>query len=114
MKNKKRIVSLAMSFVLLTSVFASCAETEENNVQKEPEKTWDEEQKFLESEYDLVKNGATDYVLVYPENPSTYESLGATELRNMFYSATGVNLQSYTDAEYQPTEVYFRWKNKSV
>ena len=54
----------------------------------------------------LVKNGKTDYVVVYPAYLATNSDMLTTlsELRGFFKEATGITLKMYTDEEYTSSD----------
>ena len=53
----------------------------------------------------FVKSGATDYVIVIPENSDDILKTASQELRNFFNEATGVRPAVYTDVDELPTDV---------
>ena len=56
------------------------------------------------TEYNLSENGTTEYKVVVPATAESCEQFAATELVSFFYEATGVALETVTDAEIQLTE----------
>ncbi len=48
---------------------------------------------------DLVVNGKTDYVLVYPENATSYENTARKEFIDLFREATGIKMNSVPDTD---------------
>ena len=55
----------------------------------------------------LVKDGKTEYIIVYPENPTTYESTAVEELTVLFYQGTGILLSAKKDNESIPSNTPF-------
>ena len=53
----------------------------------------------------FVKSGATDYVIVIPENSDDILKTASQELRNFFNEATGIRPAVYTDVDELPTDV---------
>lgn len=101
--NKKLIRFLSM--LLMGSVcfsVISCKGNSENSSENSTEavKEYKSNPVFSDSNYSLVENGQTEYVVVYPEASTTYESLGVKELVLFFEQATGIRLQTKKDTEY--------------
>ncbi len=48
---------------------------------------------------DLVANGKTDYVLVYPENSTSYENTARKEFIDLFREATGIKMTAVPDTD---------------
>lgn len=55
----------------------------------------------------LVKDGKTEYIIVYPENPTTYETTAVEELTVLFYQGTGILLSAKKDNENIPSNTAF-------
>lgn len=53
----------------------------------------------------FVKSGATDYVIVIPENSDDILKTASQELRNFFNEATGIRPAVYTDVDELPNDV---------
>lgn len=57
------------------------------------------------TDYDLVKNGKSDYAIVIPgEGPTAAETLGYSDLKTYFKKATGAELEILTDDKVQWSE----------
>lgn len=52
-----------------------------------------------ETEYDLVRDGQTDYTIVLPDSPSQYQKIAAVELTTFFARATGIELTTVSDLD---------------
>lgn len=89
MKKMFRIITLIMAFVLLISVTA-CGK----NKNREP----DNQTKITETDNYLVKDGKSDYVIVYPHDAeTTHIQTSIDELQLFFYEATGITLPVKAD-----------------
>ena len=69
---------------------------------KEPDKEPEDDQgpsELIETEYDLVENGTSEYQIVIPEDPQSCEQFAANELMSFVYEATGVRLPTVRDDE---------------
>ena len=55
---------------------------------------------IADSSVDLVKNGETDHVIVYPAESNSMMDGSVRELKLFFEEATGIELRSYKDSEY--------------
>ncbi len=66
----------------------------------------------------LVKNGRTDYKIVYPAdtNPQAYTLYAVSELQNFFYEATGVSISAVSDEglTYSETAKYISLDKNNV
>lgn len=99
MKKSNRIISLALATLISCSITAGCDKEEKKNV-PEATKTWVEKPVFEDSNIDLVKDGKTEYVIVYPENASDQTLMGIQELQLFFKQATGIELECFKDTEF--------------
>lgn len=54
-------------------------------------------EKFINSEFDLVKSGKSEYILVVPTEPDHYEDFAVKEFKRLFSNATGIELPVMTD-----------------
>ena len=101
MKKQNKIISLLMATLLSCSIFAGCNDKgKEKEIVPEQVKTSFEKPTFENTDIDLVKEGKTEYVIVYPENASSQTKTGIQELQLFFKEATGIELQTYSDANY--------------
>ena len=99
MKNK--LLTILLVLTLLFSV-VSCGETSES-VESTPESSGGVT--VIENEY-IVKNGSSDYEVLYPANPTAVERIAVTEFVNFFKEATNINLRSVTDNNMKPDGKY--------
>lgn len=53
---------------------------------------------YTETQNNLVSNGETDYVIVYPENPTKRTEFAVNELKDLFKEATGISLNAIPDS----------------
>lgn len=101
MRKTNKIISLLLAIATVCSVAAGCKKKDgDSSVTPEQLKTWSEKPTFEDSAHDLVKDGKSEYVIVYPENASTQVKTGVQELQLFFKEATGIDLNAYTDASY--------------
>ena len=114
MRKLKNIFSLLLAFTLC---FSACTKTPEESSQssstseivgsEENENPYAyvnelgtvHEAKITSTNYDLVKNGKSDYVIVYPKEMTDNESRAVNELVYFYSQATGIRLTSLVDAE---------------
>lgn len=103
MKKKNSMIATLLAALTACSVCGGCGES---GAKFTPEdlKTWAEKPVFEDSSFDLVKNGATEYVIVYPEGATSQTKMGVQELQLFFKQATGIELQAHSDAEYNVTD----------
>lgn len=103
----KKLISLLMCFVVSLSVLAACSNDVGND--KQPYDPYEaqlggesETHKNTSVKTDdfLVKDGETSYKVLYPENASGTILTAVDELLFFFKEATGITLESFTDAEY--------------
>ncbi len=106
----KKIVSLLLVIVLLASTFTSCIrkrpdvednKKEENILDMNPSEYYEggthiRNYNVIENEY-LVRNGSSDYKIVYPKDASDREMFALSELQSFFLNSTGVLLPAVTD-----------------
>ncbi|MBQ3356182.1 MAG: DUF4838 domain-containing protein [Oscillospiraceae bacterium] len=95
---KKRVLSLLLVLTLLLGI-AGCSG---NTGTDTPTEAGEEPEELkptgtmLEDKY-LVKDGASDYVLVLPENAMKYEELAAEEFTTFMQQATGYKFKTVED-----------------
>lgn len=98
-KSKRRFRIIAVMLAAVMSFFTCCTDDEEEFVPTVNERGL-HERTVSETNIDLVKGGASDYVIVVPAN-QTDEALkfAVEELRQNFYDATSVELKTKKDSE---------------
>ena len=106
----KKIIAIALSLLCCFSLFACDTENQtaspmvgvSGNPQIVPTNTATGTHIFnvTESSHYLVKNGASDYVVVLPANPTDNEKLAAEELIALFYEATQIRLPIVRDTNF--------------
>lgn len=105
MKNKLTVIlSFLITFV---TVFSGCSngcrpnkqdDSQNSVINKTVDNSENHYQKITETDEYLVRNGRTDYYIVYPEDLDKATSDGVSELKYFFKKATGAELRSTTDA----------------
>lgn len=99
MKKTIRIFSLILCFAFIFAAFAGCKNNEPGKtdvvVPPLPTKPSD----ITDTGKYIYKNGASDYVVVYPAEATPNEVLGVNELQGFFEEATGYKLPSKSDEE---------------
>ena len=101
MKKANKIISSALAALIFCSIMAGCTDkNKDSEIVPEQTKTWVEKPIFEDSSNDLVKDGKTDYVIVYPEDASSQTLTGIQELQLFFKQATGIQLESFKDTEF--------------
>lgn len=88
----KRILSLFL-ILAFTLSFVGCANDADSN------NTGEQTVKHEYTDYQLFDETSTDYKIVYPLDVSKepYLLMAVSELQNLFYEATGVNIPAMTD-----------------
>lgn len=95
---KKRILALTLSCISLFSLAACNQGTEGTSSGNESTQTGTApDNVFEELNVDLLKDGATDYVVVIPENADDKTLYASQELVYFFREATGLKLKVVTD-----------------
>ena len=95
MKIKNKIIAIVIAALVVFST--ACSSDGEVETAKERGL---HERTVSETTVDLVKNGASDYVVVTPENEKNdLVKFAVEELRQNFYEATGVDLKTKKDTE---------------
>ena len=94
---KVLILCLILSFFL---VLVGCDEKKNNSTSNENKVEENEEVNFY-TDYDLVSNGTTDYVVLLPNNPTDEEEIAASELSVFFFEATGIKIDTISEADYE-------------
>lgn len=90
------ILSMFMAFSTIVTAGCSCSGDDEDNatIRGLHERT------VAQTDVDLVKNGASDYVIVTAENETDASvKFAVEELRQNFYESTGVELKTKKDSE---------------
>lgn len=83
----KKILAILLSVLLIFSFGCSCNE-----------KNKDDAGEIAETEIYLVKDSATDYKVVIPENATEWEEYAADELVHFFKESTGITLSVIPDS----------------
>lgn len=112
---KKFIKTICLTLVFaLTFSFAGCGQGEDAPEQSGNSDTPDEsvtesektvpqneeiyhENKIIDTDGYVVKDGYTDYKIVIPSNPLPYEGYAANELQELFNESTGIKLSIVSD-----------------
>ena len=93
---KKKFLSLltgVLSAVVLFSFAACGGKTPDDNPVEEPADS------VAETQYDLVKNGCSDYIIVVPDEESKMLTFAQSELSLFFEEATGIELTVKRESE---------------
>ena len=94
MKKTKRIITLTLAMLLSFGTLAACAETNETNGEKINWTGRGVHEATItprDGEY-LIENGATNYKIVIPYEPTEYETMAADLLVEYFNRSTGVEI----------------------
>lgn len=99
MKNKYliRIITLICSTLFVFTSFACGGNKPDVNVEDPTQKNENHNTTVTDTTTDLILNGETQYVLVFPENYSSYEKFAKDEFITLFKEATNINIKSITD-----------------
>ena len=96
MKSSKKIRIFASIIAALLAFSTACGA----KGVEEPKARGLHERTVTETNVDLVKDGASDYVIVTPENETSVSvKFAAEELRQNFYEATSIELETKKDSE---------------
>ena len=102
-KNKIRIFALMLASTIAFSVCAGCSSKDGGDTTAKIRGI--HERTVSETNVDLVKNGASDYVVVTAENETSEAvKFAVQELRQNFFEATGIDLRETSDAEISYSE----------
>lgn len=103
MKKKIMTISVILCCLILLGVFLWIAfgESQKNAPASNNKKPETVEDKYKDTPYDLILDGKSDFVIVYPENHyyGTNIQEAAVKIQTMVEEATGVNLSIQSDAE---------------
>ena len=91
---KTKLLSLAFALVFAVSAFAGCGD--ENTVDAPEE----EKVTYETSGYQLVKDGASEYVILLPETPTENEYMAAEELNYFMKAATKAQFSIVYEGSY--------------
>ncbi|MBQ8658348.1 MAG: DUF4838 domain-containing protein [Clostridia bacterium] len=100
----KKWLALALSLITFTGAFVACDEEKQSSdggSSSSVEKVFDDgihSYKIGETNFDMVKNGSSEYKIVLPNGASETLNFAATELQLFFKEATGVTLPIVSDA----------------
>ena len=109
MKKHQKIVSLCCAGLMLFSMIGCNNQETEGlvEIEKTSSVAGARHDIFVkESNYDFIKNGVSDYTIVYPysQTPDTTIVFAVNELKNFIKEATGVTLNAYDDHTYTGKE----------
>ena len=96
MKKRTRFFALTLCFSLCFSILAGCNETPENENEKAAY-AGTHDYTAHETNYDFIKDGKTDYVIVIPEDCSSLLYTARDELTYFFEKATDIKLKSTSE-----------------
>ncbi len=89
---------LAIIMAALCCCLAACNQAEDTHPSEEQKPQVGTHQFLVEETGDyLVQNGKSDYVIVLPAEPNSYEKVAAEELVNLFFEATQIRLSVIAD-----------------
>ncbi len=97
----KKIIKILALLMVLVLAFSGCTKADEQNKGNKPKQQKEQVHQYNITETNdyLVKDGRSDYVVVFPAaNTKKYTSLAVSELLEFFKKATGVSLKSNSDA----------------
>ena len=99
----KKIIVLLLTLVLgMSFLMVSCDNKKEDDTdqgyQSSRPALYIEPESFAETDIVLIKNKATDYVIVIPDNPTQMESYAAEELQYFLKESTGCQIGVISDA----------------
>ncbi len=92
MKNRTRFFSGLLVLALCISQLAGCGSENAANEVKEQEKQ-NIKKEISVTEYELVKDGKSEYCILVPEKATENETFAASELQYFIKEATGAELQ---------------------
>ena len=115
MRKVIKLISYILCFIMLISTFSACANDETSNTNGNTggngggnTNTPSQNNTFVssipETENYLVKNGASDYVVVTSDNPVNWENQAAIDMVDNIKKATGVTLNVLEESSAQPTQ----------
>ncbi len=97
---KKKILAILLALTVVFS-FIACgkpADGSENGAESRGESLGESKEESFEVTDDfIVKNGASDYVVLYPADQTSLERLAVSEFVNFFKEATNITLRTLSD-----------------
>lgn len=101
MKKNTRITAFMMSVVLTAVSLAGCGNTKTDS-RTVTEAKQNVKPAFGYTSHDFLKEGASDYVILTPENPTENETFAAEELQLFVEKASGAKLSIEKEGSNQP------------
>lgn len=108
MKKLIQFIAISLSAVFLLTVVACTAGNEQSSPSDTSSADFSSMRKYdtthdydvTDGTVDLVKDGESDFVIVYPASQAEQENISnaVNELKTFFYQATGVQLSSFPDS----------------
>lgn len=93
---KKKLTALLLVFTFMFS-FAACNNNGAGGENSNSIAASDSESEVQNTEYMLLNNGATDYEILYPANPTAIEKIAVSEFAAFFREATNVEIRTVSD-----------------
>lgn len=101
MKKIQRLIAVVLCLICSTA-FVSCGKKDKDETSGDDSSSSDSKIAF--TDYDLVSDGGSDYIIVVPQAPSAGEEMAWQDLKSYFRTATGVNLSVAVDSEVEWSE----------
>lgn len=113
MKNKKKILSLILTATMSASLLAACGDNSVQETVKEQEKQ-NVKTEIAATEFDFIRSGASEYIIVIPEKATKNEQTAAKELQYFIKEATGAKLAIQKEGEADTTGSYLSVGNTKL
>lgn len=101
MRMKKRILALGLAMTMTCTMLAGCNGTDQQTAARTEEKQ-NQKPALTFTEYDFLKGGASDYVILVPAEPTQNESFAAEELQLFIQQASGAKLEIQKEGKTLP------------
>ena len=104
MKRRFRVISVIVAATLIASSLAGCQNNNETNVNAEVK---EQEKRNIKpevsfTEYDFIKGGVSDYIILIPAAPTENEDFSASELQYFLKMATEIEFEIKRESDQVP------------
>lgn len=99
MKKNKRILAMSLAAALAAVSLTGCSNTSQTQGSVKEQEKRNVKQELTFTEYDFLKSGASEYVILTPDAPTENENFAAEELQLFIEQASGAKLEIQKESE---------------
>ena len=101
MKKNQKHIAILVSVILTVVSLSGCSESKQTQGAVKEQEKRNVKQELTFTEYDFLSEGASEYIILIPDTPTTNETFAAEELQLFIQEASGVKLDIQKEGESQ-------------